>query len=458
MSTPGQALRGRVVAGTRELPPAPTAMQWLVIAGCTMLALLARLYYVETVVIDGPIRGDAVAYFSYASNLAEHGVFSSARPGTGEPIVPDSYRDPGYPFLVATLMRLAAKDAWYPVLLQLQAVLGAATVGLALMLGRRWMAAPWLAAGGILMALWPHSITITSYFLTETLAGFLSVLWLWLLAKVGRRWRGALLAGLVAGTAGLVNAVLLPAAAVVATLLWAARKMGLGAAAALLVGSLLLPGAWAVRGMQIEQPATVTSTSSGRASQNLIQGSWPEYHDSWRACIYGGAGACEVQKRINGEIALLHATPVEGARAALARMQADSLKYVRWYATKPYLLWDWSVRMGHGDVFVYRATKSAYQSNAFYRAGSAIAYALNPWLFALAATFCIGVALRWRVAVSDVVALAVFLLYVTGVYWVFQSEPRYSIPFRSLEILAAIFTLMTVSRWLRARCQHVTTQ
>src|SRR5690606_8735985 len=145
-----------------------------------------------------------------------------------EPLVPDSYRDPGYPFLVATLMRLLGGEAWYPVLLQLQAVLGAATVGLTLALGRRWMTAPWLAAGGILMALWPHSIAITSYFLTETLAGFLSVLWLWLLATVGRHWRGALLAGLVAGMAGLVNAVLLPAAAVVAVLLWITGKVGRG--------------------------------------------------------------------------------------------------------------------------------------------------------------------------------------------------------------------------------------
>src|SRR5690606_8769922 len=187
--------------------------------------------------------------------------------------------------------------------------------------------------------LWPHSITITSYFLTETLAGFLSVLWLWMLAAVGRDWRGALLAGLVAGMAGLVNAVLLPVAAIMAMLLWGTDKAGRGAAAALLIGSLLLPAAWAVRGMQIEQAATVTSTSSGRASQNLIQGSWPEYHDSWRACIYGDPSACEVQKRINDEIALLHATPAAGVRQALSRMQADPLKYVRWYAAKPFLLW-----------------------------------------------------------------------------------------------------------------------
>lgn len=437
---------------------AATATQWLVVAGCTLLALLARLYYVETVVIDGPIRGDAVAYFSYASNLAEHGVFSSARPDAGGPLVPDSYRDPGYPFLVAVLMRLLGSEAWYPALLQLQAALGAATVGLALALGRRWMTPAWLAAAGILMALWPHSVAITSYFLTETLAGFLSVLWLSFLPQAGRQWRGALLAGLVAGMAGLVNAVLLPAAAVMAVLLRATGKVGRGAAAALLLGSLLLPGLWAVRGMQIEQAATVTSTSSGRASQNLIQGSWPEYHDSWRACIHGDQGACAVQKRINDEITLLHASPPAGVRAALSRMAGDPVKYAGWYATKPFLLWDWSIRMGQGDVFVYRVKTSAYQSNAFYRASSAIAYALNPWLFFLAGAFCVGVALRWRKAMSGTVALVAFLLYVTAVYWVFQSEPRYAIPFRPLEILAAVSALMIASEWLQARRREALTQ
>lgn len=451
MALPADAVGSIDAARKRSPAQASTTLHWLVIGGSTVLALLVRLYYVETVVIDGPIRGDAAAYFAYASNLAEHGVFSSAKPGSGEPLTPDSYRDPGYPFLVAMLMRMLGGEAWYPVLLQLQAVLGAATVGLALALGRRWMTVSWLAATGILMALWPHSITITSYFLTETLAGFLSVLWLWLLATVGRDWRGALPAGLVAGMAGLVNAVLLPAAPVVAMLLWMTGKVGRGAAVALLLGSLLLPAAWAVRGMQLEQAATVTSTSSGRASQNLIQGSWPEYHDSWRACIYGERAACDVQKRINDEIALLHATPVAGLREALSRMQADPLKYVRWYAAKPFLLWDWSIRMGHGDVFVYRATASAYQANVAYRASSAIAYALNPWLFFLAAAFCAGVALRWRVALPDAVALAAFLLYVTGVYWVFQSEPRYSIPFRSLELLAAVSALMAASGRLQAR-------
>ena len=39
--------------------------------GFWLLALAMRLFYVNTVVIDVPIRGDAINYFSYASNLVE---------------------------------------------------------------------------------------------------------------------------------------------------------------------------------------------------------------------------------------------------------------------------------------------------------------------------------------------------------------------------------------------------
>ena len=422
--------------------------QWVMIVAATLVALFVRMYCVETTVVDGPVRGDAVAYVAYASNLAEYGVFSSSKPGAE--IVLDSYRDPGYPFLVAALMRLVGEDAWYPVLLRLQAILGAGTVAFTLLLGRRWLAAPWLGVAGLIMALWPHSVTITTYILTETLAGFLSLAWLWLLSVAGERWRVSLVAGVVAGMAGLTTAVLLPAGVVVALLLWATRKLGRASALALLIGSLLLPGAWALRGVGLTDTA-ITSSSSGRAAQNLVQGSWPEYHDSWRDCIYGDQGACLVQGHIESEISRLHADLGDGLFVMMQRMADDPLKYAAWYLSKPRLLWGWSIRIGQGDVFVYLARASPYHSNGFFRVTSAIAYALNFWLFVFAAALCAGVIVKLRVCSPEVVVLAAFLLNVTAVYWLFQSEPRYSIPFRNLQILAAVSTVMFVAAWWRTR-------
>ena len=107
--------------------------------------------------------------------------------------------------------------------------------------------------------------------------------------------------------------------------------------------------------------------------------------------------------------------------------------------------------MGVGDVYVYRAFESAYQSNTFYRATAAIAYGLNTWVFVLAAFFCVTILWKFRTVDRSVLVITIILLYVTGIYWVFQSEPRYSIPFRSLQIFAAVLALKFVSGWVRTR-------
>ncbi|MCK9366972.1 MAG: hypothetical protein M0P72_07485 [Metallibacterium scheffleri] len=43
------------------------------------------------------------------------------------------------------------------------------------------------------------------------------------------------------------------------------------------------------------------------------------------------------------------------------------------------------------------------------------------------------------------------MLYATLIYAIFQAEPRYAIPFRGFEMLAAISALAALSRWVAAR-------
>ncbi len=435
--------RLRLCAQSPEHTRASCVIVWV----CALLALVLRVFYVSTVSVDSPTSGDAGEYFIYARNIAEHGIFSSSLPG-GQAVTPDNYRDPGYPFLVSILMRVSDGQGWYPLLLFVQAVLGAATVALAMLLGRRWMPAPWLGVAGILMAIWPHSVSMTSYILTETLAGFLVVAWLFLLSTAVRM-QAFFFAGLIAGTSGLVNAVLLPAAPLVAVVLWASRKLGHVAAAAILAGALLFPALWGARGLGQDHGGTVHTTSLGRATQNLVQGSWPEYHETWRASKLGDSQAQAIQTRINDEISLLHATPRAGFDELWGRLMLDPWKYIGWYASKPALLWGWDIRIGQGDVFVYPVRVSAYYFSAIYQATAAIARGLNPAIFIMAAIFCVATVLRWRITRPAALAIATVLLYVTAVYSVFQSEPRYSIAFRSLEILAA--TAAVAVLYARAR-------
>src|SRR5690606_10166884 len=81
---------------------------------------------------------------------------------------------------------------------------------------------------------------------------------------------------------------------------------------------------------------------------------------------------------------LLHEDRTAGLSRIAARLCSDPPKYLAWYLAKPWLLWQWDIRMGEGDIFVYKARSSAYGWSAPYRATAAIAHALNPWLFALA--------------------------------------------------------------------------
>lgn len=445
----------------RTLPNYQRA-QWMIIVVCSALALILRLYYVNVAVVDHPIRGDATSYYAYAWNLLHNGVFSHVFPGDGPPVA-DSYRDPAYPFLMAAIMRLSTGDAWYQAMLDVQALLGAATVFLALVLGRRWLSWPWLAGAGVLMAIWPHSITSASYLLTETLTGFWVALGI-LLASLpaARRWTAALAAGLVLGAAALTNAILLPFGALLAGFLVLFRLLPRTAAVALLLGSLLLPGIWAVRNATL--PAAVyatTATSTGRAIQNFVQGSWPEYHNAWRQSQGGDAGAAEVMKRIKVEIDATVSNPSQGLRAIGQRLAADPWHSLGWYLGKPALLWGWSIRMGAGDVFIYPVTESPYFFSASFVLMAAFAHALNPWVFVCAAGFCFLVALRRARRWPGASACALLLLYVTVVYWLLQSEPRYSIPYRSQQLLAAITMLSWVwehlLNWRRDRnAQSVT--
>jgi hypothetical protein len=141
----------------------------------TLVSLLLRWYYVSTALVVHPIRGDTRQYYAYALNLAHHGVFSMSLPNA-KTIIPDNYRDPGYPlFLAAWMKLLGSADAWYEGVLLCQALLGALTVALACQLGKFWLTPKWVLVAGVLMAVWPHDVVINSLLLTETLFSFLCV-------------------------------------------------------------------------------------------------------------------------------------------------------------------------------------------------------------------------------------------------------------------------------------------
>lgn len=440
----------RLAKKTQSAMPLPDARtrHWMwpaLLVLMTALSLAVRLHYVIHAQVLQPVddqqhvRGDGVEYYAYARNLVHHHVFSMA-PETGASPAPDSFRDPGYPLFLAAWMKAWPDwDHWYAAVLLSQAILSGLTVPLGMFLARRWMPLPWLAAAGLLMALWPHSIAINSFILTESWVGFLVV--------AGLAWTGWGLdkgstAHAIGGTAvlalaGLSNAVLIPLVPLAVLWLLACRRIDRRTALGLLIFPVALCAAWQVRGALLPP----SPSSSGRALINLDQGSWPGYHAAYQGASRHDPGAAQTLEAIDRETSLLQRDPLQGLGAILGRMAREPLHYAAWYASKPSLFWGWDIRMGQGDIYVYPTRHSPFLENAALRALAAVCKALNPFLFAALAVSWFVMAMRRRDLPPSLQLAGLLTIYVTFVYTVLQAEPRYSIPFRPLELLLALWVI-----------------
>jgi hypothetical protein len=428
-------------------PPRRHAL--LLAAAIAVLALLLRLQFVQLSVVEFPLGGDSRQYVAYALNLHEHHVFSKAVPG--ERVAPDDYRGPGYPWLLAAAMEVRGVqgDSWYRLALQWQCLLGAATVVLMLVMARGWLVATASLVPAILLALWPHHIVASSALLSEVLLGFalLAGLALAALAHGRKSTPVAVGASLCFALANLVNPAMLMLPPALAVVFWRDRLVRPALLLALL--PLAVSGAWQLR--SVEPPP---SGQPGRAALNLVQGSWPVMHVAWQQSRIDPEAA-RIITEMDTEALQLANDPKAGM-ARLARRFADAPGYyLRWYLVeKPYLLWDWDIRVGAGGVYVNSIRNSPLESNPLLSASTAALRAANPLIFLLAALEALRLAwacLRRRSPPAAGVLCAVAFCYFTAVHLVFQAEPRYAIAYRPEELLLAGAALAKVFAWWNSR-------
>lgn len=401
-------------------------------AGIVLLAFAVREWFVLTALIPNPTQGDVSAYLRYAMHMALDGTFSQAMPPA--PTVPDAFRSPGYPALLA-LLYLLPWD-WYSAIHQAQVVLGAATVGCVIALGRQFMSAGWALMAGGLLAVQPHHVAATGAMLTEVLFGFTLAAGL-LAAAVAMRRRSmpmSILAGAILGYAYLVNPVAAVIPPLLALVFW---REGLARhALALALVAFVAVGGWAARN------AAVDAQGDERAAINFVQGSWPEYHDLWK---WGWRWPAKA-KAHDAEVELIQQDREAGIQAVAERLSQDPTRYAHWYLShKPFLLWDWEVRIGHGMAYTLEMRDTPLDSGILLGT-TTIQWALNPLLFALA--FCGLVVCLWQGGPARMVAVTVIAL--TAVHVLLQAEPRYSVPYRGFEFLLAFAALGFVNS-LRTR-------
>jgi 4-amino-4-deoxy-L-arabinose transferase-like glycosyltransferase len=423
---------------------------WLLLTVVFLVALGLRLKFIAASEFDNVVRGDSVEYVSYAYNLVDKGVFSSARPdAVSSP--PDSYRGPGYPAFLAVAIAMSGKSlAWIGWIRLAQALLGALTAVLTTVFARRMLPTGAAVACGLLTAFWPHLITSGAFLLTETLAGFLLLLALTVSDRAVRapsNWR-LVASGLLWGAAYLVNPVFLLVPLLFVP--WLLRRGTRQFCTVFLLASLLLPAAWSVRNASI---AGTGQSSGDRALSNFVQGSWPQYHAAYMSRDVAEEPA-RILHQIGAEDALIHADRRAGFSAVASRMAGDPWRYAFWYlAYKPFLLWDWSIRLGDGDIYVYQVGNSPFERPGLLAAVRVGARAINAWVFFAAigyALLALPALLRRDAREAGVSRLLLVLLfgYLTAVHMILQAEPRYAVPYRPLEFVLAVLAVHGAIRWL----------
>jgi 4-amino-4-deoxy-L-arabinose transferase-like glycosyltransferase len=459
--------------------------QFVVVAALIVfLALALRVICVAGTKVDYPIRGDINQYVLYAWNLVHHGTFSTALPDA-EQVLPDSYRAPGYPAMLALSMFAAghadlplraagqgqavlgyASDTWMSYALAIQIVLSAATVLVTILLARFWLARGPALTVGLLVCLWPHLVAFSGTLLSETLFAFAVALSLWLLCLAQKRSTPVMMAaaGISFGCAYLVNPVIFFFPLMIAAMLLRQHQRRLGITLALTF--LLAPGVWALRNASVHSASDATE----RALDTFVIGSWPQFYAAYNSRFDNEISA-QIIAAENEEEKLLVRDRWQGLAAMRERMALDPAYYVGWYLlSKPYLLWDWALRAGASDIQFLETASSPWDRYPVLRAVKSVLQAANPLLFIAAASatlllFWRGLLRRREYDQPLPVILAVLFAYVTCVHVVLQAEPRYSIPFRPVEILLACWLVVHAwtrsVAWVRARkitgAQHAQT-
>lgn len=411
---------------------------YLYVAAIVLLALFVREWFVIAAAYPNPTQGDVASYFRYALHLIRDGTFSNA--ANGEPVVPDAFRGPGYPLLLAGLVQISGGQLWLDAIQQSQVLFGTATVCATMAIARAWLGRGTALLVGILMALEPHNIAATGAAMTEVVFGFfISIALLGTVYALQRRSTIlAILSGASFACGYLVNPVVALFPPLLLPLFWrkGMTRQGLG----LLAVSLIAVAGWNLR----NQAQNVSGFD--RAAGTFVVGSRPDYYNAWKYHLID-PNAQEVMDEAEAEAHALVVDPKSGLAAIFGRMAAKPWRYVAWYALeKPFLLWDWDIRLGAGGVNYLDTVNSPLDTSAIFRTSSLGLQLLNPLVFWLAV---IGVILGLRD--EDGFPIAMFFLYVTAVHVVLQAEPRYSIPFKSVEILLVAKTVAHVWRLRGAR-------
>lgn len=418
-----------------------------------LVAIALRWYFVTAALVFQPLddpnsRIDATEYYRFAWNLYHHGIFSVDLPGKAAPVA-SSFRDPGYPLFLAFWMAVTSNyHDWYASVLVAQAVLGGISATCIVLAVRRELPIWGVVSVALLTAAWPHSVSIASCMLSENLTAPLVAVALLamkraIVSPTTTQW---LIAGMILACMGLTSAVLTPLVVVIATVLyWKCDIRGKQLSIFFLAAVLPLT-IWSVRNATL--PPGMTATF--RAKMNLVEGSWPTYHTAARLWAVNDPVGIQTINAMEVETRVIGANITRGLGLMTDRMAPHAATYAAWYLSKPAILWGWDIGIGQGDIYVYPTHNSPFVTNAAMKGLEGLTFILNPLIALLALAGCLF-AIAGRASPPTLALAAATLLWITFVYGVLQSDPRYAIPFRGAEVALAMFALASLPTYVRLR-------
>jgi 4-amino-4-deoxy-L-arabinose transferase-like glycosyltransferase len=405
-----------------------------------VISLGVRLIYVNTTVIDTPIRADAAKYYTLANNLLNHGVYSSNK---GSELTPETAITPGYPLFIASLMSIHPDNprVSYLLILNVQAVLGAITVLIMYIIGLLFLPAWAAIAAGLLAALSPHLIVMCGYVLTETLFTFLFTLAIYIVMRACTNNMPALFLvfGLLSGCAALVRPalVLFPFFVAIGFLITPQlSKAGRKAASFIIPGFLVIWLPWAY--WEYQAAADVAPKYSSMAA-SLALGIYPDLiykNPQLRGFPYAEDPTyTEMSKNVWNALGVLK-----------HRAGEEPAKYLYWYLLgKPYTYWSWDTIVGQGGPFIFPVISSMYHRNKIAFASLQLSRAMHPFLLLAAGFSCIYILIKYISGknISEnifvITLIASTLLYFTAVHTVLAPLPRYAVPVYPMLYLLAMF-------------------
>jgi len=394
---------------------------------------------------DAPIHADARQYVKYGYNLVYNNLYSMDFPSK-QP-VPDAYRSPGYPLLIALCMSIADGLGFIPVLLYIQAVLGTLTVILTYLLAKHFMSNNLAFVAAFLVGWSPHLITMSGYLLTETLSGFLitAALLSFNRAMGAKNLLWFAISGMLFGWGYLTNETLLVLPFILGFIslfqsIWPPTidKKYLSPIAVFLSVFCIFPSAWIARNMLTVPKGALTGYN--RAVQTMSHGAYPGFiHETIEKKYYPYLED-PLQPRFGSSVG-------DFGNILWQRVKQRPLRYLSWYIVeKPYYFWSWDILQGQGDVFVYPVKTSLYHESCLANIKKGLMKYLHPVILLLGLVGIPALFMKslYRGRASTLRGSPVTLygtcLYFTLIFAVFAPWPRYSIMLRPELYICAVWS------------------